>query len=53
MLRLAATLLLMLLAACSTISTVHQPLSQAAGQGRAYAYTFENNGGDDLEGIGP
>jgi hypothetical protein len=51
MLRLAATLLLTLLAACSTTSTVHQPLPQTGGSARVYAYTFENNGGDDLEGI--
>lgn len=39
----------LLLAACSTTSTVHQPYSPATGQ--VYAYSFANEGGDDLEGI--
>ena len=48
-LRLAAALLFLALAACSTTSTVHQPVPPQATH--AYAYAFENNGGDDLEGI--
>lgn len=47
---LAAGLLLILgLAACTTTSTVHQHHAQPSGL--VYAYAFENNGGDDLEGI--
>ena len=44
---LAASILL--LAACSTTSTVHQAHSAPAGQ--TYAYSFSNEGGDDAEGI--
>ena len=44
---LAASILL--LAACSTTSTVHQAHSAPAGQ--TYAYSFSNQGGDDAEGI--
>jgi hypothetical protein len=52
MIRITAVLLCLALAACSTTSTVHQPLPQQQGSAvRAYAYSFENNGGDDLEGI--
>lgn len=47
--RIAAGLLLVLPSACATTSTVQQQHAQPRGQ--AYAYTFENNGGDDLEGI--
>ena len=50
MIRFAAVLLLAL-AACSTTSTVYQPLPPQPSVGQAYAYAFENNGGDDLEGI--
>ena len=51
MIRFAAALLLLALAACSTTSTVYQPLPAQPSVGQAYAYAFENNGGDDLEGI--
>ena len=44
---LAASILL--LAACSTTSTVHQAHGATAGQ--TYAYSFSNQGGDDDEGI--
>lgn len=44
---LAATVVL--LAACSTTSTVHQPHRAPAGQ--SYAYSFANQGGDDHAGI--
>ena len=49
MIRTAVVLLALALAACTTTSTVHQQHSPSASQ--TYAYTFENNGGDDLEGI--
>ena len=49
MIRVAAVLLSLALAACATTSTVHQQHAPASTQ--AYAYTFENSGGDDLEGI--
>lgn len=47
----SATLLacVLLLSACSTTSTVHQSHSPAVGQ--FYAYSFDNQGGDDVEGI--
>lgn len=47
----SATLLacVLFLAACSTTSAVHQRHTPAAGQ--VYAYSFENQGGDDVEGI--
>jgi hypothetical protein len=50
---LPVALLGLLLAACSTTSTVHQPLPATRGQvpAHAYDYAFENHGGDDLEGI--
>lgn len=53
MIRAAVVLLGVALAACSTTSTVHQPLRAANGEvpSHAYAYVFENHGGDDLEGI--
>ena len=44
------TVFLLLLAACSTTSTVHQQHAPAA-TGQVYAYSFENQGGDDAEGI--
>jgi hypothetical protein len=51
--RAVAALLCLLLAACSTTSTVHQPLPAAVGQvpTNGYAYAFVNHGGDDVEGI--
>ena len=51
MIRITIPLLFLALAACSTTSTVEQPLPPQASQIHAYAYAFENNGGDDLEGI--
>ena len=53
MIRIAVALLGLALAACSTTSTVHQPLPPTASQvpAHAYAYAFEHHGGDDLEGI--
>jgi hypothetical protein len=53
MIRVVIALLALALAACSTTSTVHQPLPPTASQVtvNAYAYAFENHGGDDLEGI--
>ena len=51
MIRIMAALLCLFLAACSTTSTVYQPLSPQGEAVRAYGYAFENNGGDDLEGI--
>ena len=44
-------LLLLALAACSTTSTIHQPIPPQATGVHGYAYSFENSGGDDLEGI--
>lgn len=49
MIRAALVACVLLLAACSTTSTVHQPHSVIAGQ--VYAYSFDNEGGDDMEGI--
>lgn len=46
---LALLLCLAILAACSTTSIVHQAHAPRAGQ--VYAYSFDNQGGDDLEGI--
>ena len=46
---LAITAGILLLAACSTTSTVHQAHSAPADQ--VYAYAFSNQGGDDHEGI--
>lgn len=51
MTRTIAALLCLALAACSTTSTVRQPLPRQGTPVHAYAYHFENNGGDDLEGI--
>ena len=51
MIRILAALLCLGLAACSTTSTVRQPLSPASSHAEARAYVFENHGGDDLEGI--
>ncbi|MGN6111405.1 MAG: DUF4410 domain-containing protein [Luteimonas sp.] len=53
MIRITVLLLGLVLAACSTTSTVHQPLPATGSQvpAHAYAYAFENHGGDDLEGI--
>src|SRR5690349_13966939 len=53
MVRVVAIILGLAVAACSTTSTVHQPLPAASGEVpvHAYAYAFENHGGDDLEGI--
>lgn len=51
MIRIPAALLCLLLAACSTTSTVYQPLPPQGETVHAYAYSFENNGGDDPEGI--
>ena len=47
--RIACAFPLLLLSACATTSTVQQ--QHAPAPGLAYAYTFENNGGDDLAGI--
>jgi hypothetical protein len=54
MIRVGVVLLILALAACSTTSTVRQPLPSISGEApaHAYAYVFENHGGDDLEGIG-
>ena len=49
--RIIAAFLCLALAACATTSTVYQPLPQQGSAVRAYAYSFENNGGDDLEGM--
>jgi hypothetical protein len=49
MIRFATVLLSLTLAACTTTSTVHQQPELSSNQ--AYAYAFENNGGDDAEGI--
>lgn len=49
MIRLAAVLLSLTLASCTTTSTVHQ--QHAAPSNQAYSYAFENKGGDDVEGI--
>lgn len=46
---LALTAGILLLAACSTTSTVHQAHTAPAGQ--TYAYSFSNQGGDDHDGI--
>ena len=46
---LAITAGILLLAACSTTSTVHQAHTPPTGQ--TYAYSFSNQGGDDHEGI--
>jgi hypothetical protein len=46
---LAVAVLGLVLAACSTTSTVHRQHDRPAGQ--LYGYAFENNGGDDMEGI--
>lgn len=51
MIRTITALLCLLLAACSTTSTVYQPLARQGEAVHAYGYSFENNGGDDLEGI--
>lgn len=54
MTRITIVLLTLALAACSTTSTVHQPLPPTTSQvpaHDAYAYAFENHGGDDQEGI--
>lgn len=40
---------ILLLAACSTTSTVHQ--AHRAPTGQTYAYAFSNQGGDDQAGI--
>jgi hypothetical protein len=40
---------ILLLAACSTTSTVHQAYNAPTGQ--TYSYSFSNQGGDDAEGI--
>lgn len=47
--RISIALLVLALGACTTTSTVQQPVAPA--QGRAYAFSFENSGGDDLAGI--
>lgn len=46
---IALALCVLLMAACSTTSRVHQAHAPAAGQ--TYAYSFANQGGDDHEGI--
>ena len=46
---LAITAGILLLAACSTTSTVHQ--AHRAPVDQVYAYAFSNQGGDDHEGI--
>lgn|SRR5690606_660625 len=46
-LRIALIALMLALVACSTVSTVHQPLPYAAAQGQGYAYAFANSAGDD------
>lgn len=51
MARIAAALVFLALAACSTTSTVYQPLPSQTSALHDYAYSFQNNGGDDLEGI--
>jgi hypothetical protein len=53
MIRVGVVLLSLALAACSTTSTVRQALPPASSQApaHAYAYAFENHGGDDQEGI--
>ena len=47
--RIVVLLLAVVLAACSTTSTIHQPHSGVTGQ--ACGFTFRNQGGDDEEGI--
>lgn len=47
---LILSVLVLFLAACSTTSTVHQRHAPAAA-GQVYEYSFENQGGDDAEGI--
>ncbi len=46
---LALTASILLLAACSTTSTVHQ--THSAPPGQTYAYSFSNQGGDNHESI--
>lgn len=49
--RILMALLSLALAACSTTSTIDQPLPPQAPVAHVYSYAFENHNGEDIEGI--